>query len=231
MSNKLLSDQELEWTAVVANNRMNRTRVAIGVNSYAQDLGLDPIKFLQNQAERQRVRWLDLCCGEGNALIQTAKILQEKNESFQLIGIDLVGHFSALPEEVDPSVSLIQSSLWAWEAAGQFDLITIVHGLHYLGDKLGILTKYLPHLAPEGLFLAHLDLDNLFLEGVDNSSQHLRNYFQEEGIEYDSRHNLLTVQGPRLLSLPYTYLGADPKAGPNYTGQEAVTSVYQVPKH
>ena len=228
MADKLLTDQELEWTAVVANNRMNRSRVAIGVNSYAQDLGLDPIQFLQSKAERPEVRWLDLCCGEGNALIQAAYTLQKRSITFECIGVDLVGHFSALPEEVTPNVNLIQSSLRAFEVVGRFDLITIVHGLHYLGNKLGILAKYLPHLAPEGLLLAHLDLDNLLLEGVSHSKRHLRNYFREEGIEYNSGHHLLTVMGPRLLSFPYTYLGADIEAGPNYTGQEAVTSVYKV---
>lgn len=231
MSKELISDEELEWTAVVANNRMNRSRVAVGVNSYAQDLDLDLIQFLQNRVEGQKVRWLDLCCGEGNALIQAAYILQKRSIPIECIGVDLVGHFSALPEEVSPNVNLIQSSLRTWEVVGQFDLITIVHGLHYLGDKLGILAKYLPHLAPEGLLLAHLDLDNLLLEGMDDSNQQVRNYFREEGIEYDSRHHLLTVRGPRQLSIPYTYLGADTRVGPNYTGQEAVTSVYQVPKH
>ena len=229
---KLLSDQDLDWTAVVANNRMNRSRAAIGVNSYAQDIGFDPILFLQERATEQRVRWLDLCCGEGNALIQAATILPERRNPFQLIGIDLVDHFSVLPEEVVPHVELIQSSLRAWEVAGLFDLITIVHGLHYLGDKLGILAKYLPHLAPEGVFIGHLDLDNLLLEGVDNSSEYLLHFFQGERIAFDSHQHLLMVKGPRQLSLPYKYLGADIKAGPNYTGQEAVTSVYQVkPNH
>lgn len=207
---------------------MNRSRVAIGVNSYAQDLGLDPIQFLQSRAERQEVRWLDLCCGEGNAVIQAATILQQENIPFQCIGIDLVGHFSSIPDQVDQAVELIQCSLRTWEIVGQFDLITMVHGLHYLGDKLGILAKYLPHLAPEGLFLAHLDLDNLLPEGVSHSKRYLRNYFQGEGIEYDSHHHLLSVKGPRQLTIPYSYQGADSTAGPNYTGQEAVTSVYKV---
>lgn len=104
----------------------------------------------------------------------------------------------------------------------------MVHGLHYLGDKLGILAKYLRHLASEGLFLAHLDLENLLLKGVSHSKRHPRNYFQGEGIEYDSHHHLLSVKGPRQLTIPYSYQGADSTAGPNYTGQEAVTSVYKV---
>ena len=32
--------------------------------------------------------------------------------------------------------------------------------------------------------------------------------------------------GPVALSLPYRYLGADDRAGPNYTGQPAVVSYY-----
>ncbi len=34
-------------------------------------------------------------------------------------------------------------------------------------------------------------------------------------------------QGPRKLDLPYRYLGADDRSGPNYTGQPAVTSYYE----
>jgi len=228
MPRKLISNEELDWTAVVANNRMNRSRKATGVNSYAQDLAFNPIPFLLERAGQQEVRWLDLCCGEGNALIQASRILQQESINFQLIGIDLAGHFSIIPAAASHDLELVQQSLRDWEVGGEFELITMVHGLHYLGDKLGILAKYLPHLTSDGLFVGHLDLDNLEVRGLEDSQVHLRNFFQRERINYDSRQHLLSVNGPRQLSLPYIYLGADIEAGPNYTGQAAVTSVYQV---
>ncbi len=39
-----------------------------------------------------------------------------------------------------------------------FDLITCVHGLHYAGDKLAVLTRAVDWLTPGGLFAADLDL-------------------------------------------------------------------------
>lgn len=230
MPRKLLSNKELDWTAVVANNRMNRSRKAIGVNSYEQDLGFSPVQFLLERAGKEEVRWLDLCCGEGNALIQAPEILRQENIHFQLTGLDLAGHFSAIPVDVSHHVELIEQNLKDWQVKGKFELITIVHGLHYLGDKLGILAKYLPHLTPDGLLVGHLDLENLEIRGAEDSDTHLRNYFLEERIIYDSQQYLLSVDGPRQLTLPYSYQGADIGAGPNYTGQAAVTSVYQVCK-
>jgi len=34
--------------------------------------------------------------------------------------------------------------------------------------------------------------------------------------------------GPRHVDLPYRYLGADDRAGPNYTGQPAIHSIYDI---
>ena len=36
----------------------------------------------------------------------------------------------------------------------------------------------------------------------------------------------ITCTGHRHINLPYRYLGADDRAGPNYTGQPAVCSLY-----
>ncbi|MEU2630736.1 SAM-dependent methyltransferase, partial [Kitasatospora sp. NPDC007106] len=49
------------------------------------------------------------------------------------------------------------------------------------------------------------------------------------GFRYDARRRLLTLQGGRRppVALPgFRYLGADPAAGPNWTGQPAVASYY-----
>ena len=47
------------------------------------------------------------------------------------------------------------------------------------------------------------------------------------GFHYSPRHHLLTLRGARTLTLPFRYTGADPTAGPNYTGQPAVASHYE----
>jgi len=47
------------------------------------------------------------------------------------------------------------------------------------------------------------------------------------GLDYDSRRKRIGCAGPRELDLPYVYLGADDRAGPNYTGRPAVHSYYQ----
>jgi trans-aconitate methyltransferase len=45
-----------------------------------------------------------------------------------------------------------------WEPGQACDLITCVHGLHYGGDKLAVLTRAASWLAPTGLLAADLDL-------------------------------------------------------------------------
>ncbi|MEK8146449.1 hypothetical protein NKH18_49780 [Streptomyces sp. M10(2022)] len=48
---------------MVANNTMNRERGLAGVNSYARELGVDPVAHLS--ALSTSPSWLDLCSGEG----------------------------------------------------------------------------------------------------------------------------------------------------------------------
>jgi ubiquinone/menaquinone biosynthesis C-methylase UbiE len=90
---KLLTESELTLSSVVANSRTNRKRIASGINSYEKELGFKPEVYLNDLiAQQGRVKWLDLCCGEGKALIQFAKELVKKGlQNFaELKGIDLV---------------------------------------------------------------------------------------------------------------------------------------------
>jgi hypothetical protein len=50
---------------------------------------------------------------------------------------------------------------------------------------------------------------------------------REAGFGYDSRTHRIRRTGPFTGTLPFRYLGADDRAGPNYTGQPAVHSVYE----
>ena len=47
-------------------------------------------------------------------------------------------------------------------------------------------------------------------------------------MEYDRRKRRVVCRGRKAVDLPYRYLGADDRAGPNYTGQSAVGSYYEV---
>ena len=66
----------------------------------------------------------------------------------------------------DPGLTclrLVEASLTTWRPDRAFDLITCVHGLHYVGDKLGLIARAASWLAEDGLFVANLDLANLKL--------------------------------------------------------------------
>src|SRR5688572_32852851 len=150
---KLLSENELIWSWVVANSKMNRERNASGVNSYEKELKFKPETFLEDHIQKSgSVKWLDMCCGEGKALIQAAEFLSTKNLQDKAIlkGVDLVNSFQPIP----PSITCINfevKSIVDWSAEDQYDLVTCVHGLHYIGDKLKVLRMVLERLTAEGL--------------------------------------------------------------------------------
>jgi SAM-dependent methyltransferase len=75
---KLLSDRELERSWTVANSAMNRDRGLAGPNSYTQELGFSPLKFLRQRLDAGHdAAWLDVACGNGLALRETAQQLPE----------------------------------------------------------------------------------------------------------------------------------------------------------
>ncbi|MBW6437520.1 class I SAM-dependent methyltransferase [Actinoplanes hulinensis] len=210
----LLDDQALHVSSVVANNAMNRERQLAGVNSYAKVLGFDPVELLGG-TDRS---WLDLCCGSGRALIQAAALLDVAT----LVGVDLVDAFAP-----GDGPELIAAPVESWTPDRTFDLITCVHGLHYVGDKLGLLVRILKWLKPGGRFVADLDLTSIRMADGRPAGRHLTTLLRAAGVEYDARRHRISCTGPRELALPYVYLGADDRAGPNYTGQPAVHSYYR----
>lgn len=224
---RLLAENELIWSDVVANNRMNRKRNASGVNSYEKELKFKPETWLNACLKEQgHVKWLDLCCGEGKALLQYASELADKGLQAQatLRGIDLTDQFQPVPSLIS-CLKWETRSLVDWKADDQYDLITCVHGLHYIGDKLKVLTEALKAIAPQGLLMGNLDLKSIKIEG-DQKDQNLKKLFKENQVEYNDRRKIITCKGPRNISINLTYQGADDKAGPNYTGQNAVNSYY-----
>jgi SAM-dependent methyltransferase len=223
---KLLADDELERSSTVANRCMNRERSLRGPNGYARELGFDPAGLLrQHAAARSVARWLDLCCGSGQALIEAAQEFHRAClTNIEIVGVDLVGMFAPAPSDLP--LRRVEASLSHWRPQGEFDLITCVHGLHYIGDKLALVGRAAAWLTPEGLFVANLDLANLHLPPLATKRQ-LAAELRRLGLEYDARRKLLRCDGERKLDIPWQYVGADLNAGPNYTGQPAVTSHYE----
>ena len=130
----------------------------------------------------------------------------------------------------DPDLTclrLVEASLTAWQPDRAFDLITCVHGLHYVGDKLGLIARAASWLADDGLFVANLDLANLKLDDGRAAGRKVTSDLRRAGLEYDRRRRLVVCRGRRAVDLPFRYLGADDRAGPNYTGQPAVDSYYE----
>ncbi|MFI7610007.1 class I SAM-dependent methyltransferase [Nonomuraea terrae] len=161
----LSADAELEQSPVVA-NRMNRERRLRG---YDDELGLDLLGVLRAVTTRP-VRRLDLCCGAAYALGEAAGLPGDEAE---IVGVDLVDFFACPPDP--PRLRLFTASVPVWRPDAPFDLITCVHGLHYVGD---------------------------------------------------TRTRRVRCNGRRTLDLPCRYLGADDRAGPDYTGRPAVDSSY-----
>jgi SAM-dependent methyltransferase len=118
-------------------------------------------------------------------------------------------------------------ALEEWEPELRFDLITCVHGLHYVGDKLGLIARACRWLTPDGQFIAHLDPHNLrHADGRDAARRGLQ-LLREHGLDFSPRRGVLRAKGCRDFTLSCHYLGADANAGPNRTGQDAVNSHYE----
>ncbi len=251
MDRPRLSSSELDRSPIVANSAMNRERGLMGPNSYTRELGFNPLEFLKVRLARTAtqpgdaegsppvIRWLDVCCGSGRALLEAIERLRLAGLEGRVLlqGIDLMPMFLSVPAE-KPGVRLVAASLAEWEPEGSapgdregasgpgYDLITCVHGLHYLGDKLDLLRRAFSWLAPDGLFVGHLDLENIRREDGSSAAREVRQMFRSAGVTYDARRHLLRCEGPRRMEQPHRFLGADDRAGPNYTGQEAVNSYY-----
>jgi trans-aconitate methyltransferase len=175
------------------------------------------------------VAWLDLCCGSGRALIEAARALP--HERVEITGVDLIPAFDPAPPDA-ATVRFEAASLATWATDRTYDLITCVHGLHYVGDKLGLIARAVSWLEPDGRFLAHLDPGNLRLQDPGSASGRpagaaVLKQLRGAGLTFDPRKHVLNCVGRKVLASPFEFLGADDAAGPNYTGQPAVSSFYR----
>jgi SAM-dependent methyltransferase len=223
----LLNRDQLDRSSVVANCQMNRERPLAGRGSYASELGFDPLDELTKlAASGTAVAWLDLCCGSGAALVEAATAVHAANlqDRIRIVGVDLIPR-PAIAEL--RCLQFVEASLSTWTTSARFDVITCVHGLHYVGDKLDLIARAAAWLTPSGRFAANLDLANIAVQDCPSSSRTVARELRAQGFLYDTRKKLLSRAGHQELSFPFRYLGADDRAGPNYTRQPAVTSYYQ----
>lgn len=219
----LKGSTDLERSPVVANSAMNRERVLHGANGYSRDLGFDVLAWLREARSGGEVAWLDLCCGAGLALREAASVLEGR---FTITGVDLVASLDGERPHV-PGLRIEEANLERWTPDRRFDLVTCVHGLHYVGDKLGLIRRALSWLRPGGLFVANLDLSNIRLEGDKPAARLLGAAFRASGLAWNARARTLRATGPTRFDAGLEFLGADDGAGPNYTGQPAVDSYYR----
>jgi trans-aconitate methyltransferase len=217
---------------------MNRERRFVGENSYSKDLRVDLAEFLQDRLaeansthlrvtlELPTVRWLDLCCGQGFALRQAAQMFpaQQGQATLEIVGVDLVVDPRNAPQF--PHLTFVEAALPRCWPTREFDLITCVHGLHYLGDKFAVIAQAVACLKPDGLFAAHLDPANLRHRYDARFGATVVRWLKRSGFEYHARFRRIICRGPRSLDAPWRFLGADDQAGPNFTGQPAVNSWY-----
>ena len=107
--------------------------------------------------------------------------------------------------------------------------VTCVHGLHYVGDKLGAaIAKAVAKLLPEGMFVANLDLANFRHADGRPLGRTITVRLRKNGSTDDARRRLVRCTGPHQLDFGLRYIGADDQVGPNCTGQPAVDSYYEV---
>lgn len=231
---ELLDDEQLAASDVVANSAMNRERGLVGTNSYARELGLDPYLAVNPEAASSNGAtrsWLDLCCGTSRALIEAADKAARSGfaDRLSIVGVDLVDFDP--PSRAGRLLTLECASVssWAPPPAVTFDLITCVHGLHYVGDKLALLARAASWLTPDGLFVANFDFAAVRDPEGRPWRRALLRCLRHAGFECDLRRHRVTMHGRHVVELPYRYLGADDRAGANYTGQPAVVSYYSRP--
>jgi SAM-dependent methyltransferase len=224
---ELLDNDNLEKSGVIANCQMNRERQLTGSNGYERELRFHPLDFLRAiHSTSGKAKWLDLCCGSATALVEAAAIVHAESLPVKIVGVDLVQSSAGAEREYD-CLHLVEASLSNWQPHEQFDLITCVHGLHYIGDKLGLIARAAGWLTERGRFVANFDLNNVKIRGQQSASRIISAELRRNGISYSNRTKLVHCEGRRQCAFAFTYLGADDTVGPNYTGQAAVDSYYE----
>jgi SAM-dependent methyltransferase len=221
----MLDPSELLASEIIANATMNRGRGLSGVNSYQKELRFDIAKFLQSRVETQgQAVWYDACCGEGRALAEAARQFGETDwgRHVRLIGSDLIDRYVG---DMPARVQWMTGDVTTLSLDVPADLVTCVHGLHYLGDKLGFLENVYEKMAPGGIFLGHLDAANVRLP---RPWARLLGRLRARGVDIKSgSQRLQMTKSSAPLKFGVTYEGATVSGQPNYTGITVIDSWYR----
>ncbi|MEC3953310.1 class I SAM-dependent methyltransferase [Nocardia sp. CDC153] len=200
----------------MANSAMNRDR---RLPAYRRELGFDPVAWLLARPGPQR--WLDIGCGSAHALFEAGDVL---SGHARIVGVDLVDYFGGPSRR---GVDLVTASVLDWHPDEPFDLITSVHALHYVGDKLTALSRMSSWLTADGRLTANFDASALRDRDGATLGRRLSTALRRNGFDYNARNHRITRIGVGRPVWEFRYLGADAHAGPNYTGQDAVGSHYE----
>ena len=222
----MLTPAEVLKSHIVANSTMNRARGLSGVNSYGKDLRFDVLDWLLKRYESTgSVVWYDVCCGEARALFQAADALRERGiwDGVTIVGADLVMDSRLVREDV----TLIEGDVSTIVPVTKVDLITCAHGLHYIGDKLGLLSHLSGLLANDGMFVGHIDPVNVRIDGEAAKGWGSVARLAGEGksrLVY--KDHILKIVGSGRVEFDVQYLGATVSERPNYTGITVMDSWY-----
>lgn len=223
-----VSDHELLNSPVVANSIMNRSRALKGVNSYERDLKFDISQFILNRIKHNgAVNWCDICCGEAKALLAMYDILCAgySGKNIELFGIDLVVNKAYDLSTDKIHLCITEGNVMEYPLPFKAELITCVHGLHYIGDKLGLLQRLYADLEIQGVLIAHIDPDNLKLP-MDWKA--LLRSIRKNGVDIVYKNHIITItKNDRDFIHGLVYKGATISETPNYTGIIAVDSCYE----
>ena len=118
-----------------------------------------------------------------------------------ITGVDLVDAFAPRPAAL-PGLQLVSSPVCTWTPSRSFDLITCVHGLHYIGDKLAALARAASWLTSGGLLVADLDLAGISIAGRP-ATRRLSRALRDAGFSYDFRRHRISRTGKLAAAFPY----------------------------
>ena len=109
------------------------------------------------------------------------------------------------------------------DACHAFDLVTCVHGTHYMGDQLAVLTRAADWLTGDGLPVADLDLSSIRLAdgGPAGPTSPLRCASPGSPRRRDSGTSAVPVATVSVSRTPIS--APTTAAGPNYTSQPPST--------
>jgi SAM-dependent methyltransferase len=211
---------------------MNRNRGLSGVNSYAVELGFDILLWLMDRARLHgNAFWCDACCGEGEALSDARSVLDksEIGKNIAFVGVDLIGGVIDFR-----SPNIVIGDVATYDPGRPVDLITCVHGLHYIGDKVGLLEHFYSILAPGGMIACNIDFANVLVGGTPVKSWNaLARSTGMKRMNATFRKHVLILHKSGVLPIRFglKYCGAEISAEPNYTGITVINSWYEKPEN